>query len=139
MPTISINYLAVFVTTIISMGIGALWYSPLLFGKLWMKLTGITTQDMDKAKKKGMAKNYIIGFVSTLLMIYILSHFVDYTEAKTPIQGALTGFWLWLGFIATTSINTVLWEGKPLKLYILNNAHILVILILMGTILAVWV
>ena len=34
----TINYIAVLVSAVIGMAIGALWYSPLLFGKIWMKL-----------------------------------------------------------------------------------------------------
>ena len=139
MLTATINYLAVLVTAILGMVIGALWFSPVLFGNLWMKLSGFTQQDIEKTKKKGMAKNYIASFIGLLVMAYITSHFVDYAQAKTAIEGAVTGFWLWLGFIATATLSSILWEGKPVKLYILKNGHNLVILLLMGGILAVWV
>ena len=48
----AVNYLAVLVAAIVSMVIGGLWYSPLLFGNVWMKLSGITQKDVEKAKKK---------------------------------------------------------------------------------------
>ena len=31
-----INYLAVLVCGILAMGLGALWYSPMLLGKMWL-------------------------------------------------------------------------------------------------------
>ncbi|MBI3026774.1 DUF1761 domain-containing protein, partial [Candidatus Woesearchaeota archaeon] len=49
------------------------------------------------------------------------------------------GFWVWIGFLATTQIGMVLWEGKPIKLYIINTLHYLVVLAVMSAILAVWV
>jgi hypothetical protein len=52
-----INYLAVLVAALVSMVIGGLWYSPLLFGNIWMKLSGITQKDVEKAKKQGMMKS----------------------------------------------------------------------------------
>ena len=120
------------------MAIGAFWYSPLLFGKTWMKLSNMSPKQLEDAKKKGMTKAYIISFISLLVMTYVLSHFVDYTEATTALEGATAGFWLWLGFIATIMLGRVLWEGKPVKLYVLNIAHYLVVLLIAGAILAVW-
>ena len=134
----TINYLAVLVAAIINMGIGFLWYGP-LFGKVWMQLSGFTKKQIAEAKKKKMGKTYAIAFLSTLLMSYVMAHFVDYAEANTFALGAVAGFWIWLGFVATIMLGTVLWEGKPIKLYLINSLHYLVALILMGGVLAVWV
>ncbi len=134
----SINYLAVLVAAVVAMVIGGLWYSPLLFRNLWMRLAGKTTKDLEKAKQKGMGKLYLLAFIAALVTSYVLAHFVDYLEATTISSGMTAGFWLWLGFIATTTLNSVLWEGKSFKLYILNNAHLLLNLLVMGAILAVW-
>jgi len=38
----SINYIAVILATLSSMAVGAIWYTPRVFGKLWMRLTGVT-------------------------------------------------------------------------------------------------
>ena len=134
----AINYLAVLVSAVIGMVIGALWYSPLLFGKLWMKLSGMTEKQLNEAKKKGMGKMYFVAFIGVLLMSYVLAHFVDYTDSRTFVQGMQTGFWLWLGFIIPILIGSVLWENKSFKFYLLNIIHYLVVLFVMGGILAVW-
>lgn len=127
----AVNFLAVLVAAIVSMVIGAVWYSPLVFGKIWMKLSGVMP-------KGGAVKSYLIGGISTLVTSYVLAHFIHFAEATTVVQGITAGFWLWLGFIATTTLSSVIWEGKPVKLYILNNAYSLVSLIVMGAILSVW-
>jgi hypothetical protein len=36
-----INMYVFFVGSVLSYFLGALWYSPLLFGKIWMKLRGV--------------------------------------------------------------------------------------------------
>ena len=137
-PAVSINYLAVLVATVAAIVLGFVWYGP-LFGKTWMNLMDIDKKKMGEAKKKGMAANYVIMIISTLVMSYILAHFVKYLGA-TDIAGALqTAIWIWLGFIATVQIGIVLWEGKPWKLYFLNTAYWLVNLAVMATILALWV
>ena len=134
---ISINYWAVLVAAIAAMAIGFLWYGP-LFGKQWMQLAGLSEKKLKGAKQKGMGKTFVIAFVSTLIMTYVLAHFVDYVEAKTITDGAVLGFWLWIGFFAPTQLGIVLWEGKPLNLYLINTLHYLVVLVVMSSILAVW-
>ncbi len=136
-PQVDINYLAVLVAAIASMVVGFLWYGP-LFGKQWVQLMNFDKKKIDATKKKGMGKTFAIAFISTLIMSYILAHFVDYTQAKTVAEGAVAGFWIWLGFIATVQLGIVLWEGKPLKLYLINATHYLVTLVIMSAILAVW-
>ena len=134
-PSVDINYLAVVGAAVASMIIGFLWYGP-LFGNQWKKLMNFTDKSM---KKMTPVQAMIGGFISTLIMSYILAHFIDYTQAATFMDGAVAGIWLWLGFIATVQIGSVLWEGKPLKLYAINTLHYLVTLVIMGGILAVWV
>lgn len=138
MVLIQINYLAVLVAAIASMVIGALWFSPVLFGNLWMKLSNISKADIEKAKQKGMAKSYFWAFISTLVMAYVLANLINFTGSDTFAEGIRLGFWLWLGFIATVSLGRVLWEGKSFKLWILDNAHNLIAIIVMSAILVTW-
>ena len=57
----------------------------------------------------------------------------------TPVNAGLqTGFWLWLGFIATFSLDKVLFERGPVKVWSINNADQLTGMLLLGAILAVW-
>jgi len=123
------TFLAIVVSAVVGMVVGALWYSPLLFGKTWMKLMGLTKSSMDKAKKKGMGKSYFTMFISLLVMAYALSLFLN-------VDGLMGAFWIWLGFIATIMFGSVIWEGKPLKLYFINVFHWLAVILVMGTILS---
>jgi len=138
MLTVEINYLAVLVAAVVNMAIGAAWYSQALFGKIWMQQSGVTQQQITAAKKQ-MPLMYAASFVGALVMSFVLAHFVTLVGASTISAGIQTGFWAWLGFVATTSLAGILWEGKKPGLYLLNNSYNLVALILMGAILAVWV
>lgn len=134
----SINYMAVAAAAVVNMALGFLWYGP-LFGKQWMKMMGLSREDMEKAKKSGaMPKLYVIAAVGVLVMAYVLSHFTQLGGNTTAGEGAMVGFWIWLGFIATTTLSSVLWESKSWSLYALNNGYYLVLLLINGTLLAVW-
>ena len=132
-----INYWAVLVAAVTAIILGSIWYGP-LFGKSWMKLSGISREAVDSSKKKGMWKYYLANFIAALIFAYILSHFVDYTESSTITDAFQLGFWIWLGFIATILLGTVLWEGKSYKLYILNAGYRLIEIFLMAIILVLW-
>ena len=133
--TLNVNLLAVFVAAITSMVVGGFWYSPLLFGNVWMKLSGVNEKQVEEAKKKGMAKNYVGTFIGCLVMALVLANFV---AGSTVFEGLQTGFWLWLGFIATVMLSTILWEGKTVKLYLLKVLHELVTVLIMTAILSAW-
>ena len=137
MQQFGVNYLAVLAAAVASMVVGFLWYGP-LFGKVWIKLMNFDKKKMNEGKKKGMGKLYALTFLTSLVMSYVLAHFVGYMQAKTVADGALLGFWVWLGGLATTQLGMVMWEGKSVKLYILNTLHYLATLVVMASILAVW-
>jgi hypothetical protein len=134
---IQINYLAVLVAALAQMVIGGLWYGP-LFGKTWTKLAGITPQMMESAKKKGVAKLYAAQFLGSLVMAYVLAHFAFVWGTNDVASAFSLAFWIWLGFIATVALGSILWEGKSTKLYWINTIYSLIGLFVMSLILTFW-
>ena len=131
---VPVNYLAVAVAAIASYIIAAIWYGA-IFSKLWQRLTGIT--DMKPAPL-----NIVLVLIACFVLSYVLDHSIAFGDAYLKIdgvQGGLMGaFFLWLGFIATVTLCTKLYEKKPWGLWILDNAFWLVSLMVMATILSVW-
>lgn len=135
---IVVNYVAVLLAGVASMVVGFLWYSPSLFGKQWMALMGHTEKSLEAAKKE-MNKTYTISFVASLLMAYVLSHvmtmsmnFFHYDPLPT---GLISGFWMWLGFVAPVQLTDVLFGSKSPKLYAINTGYQLASLLAMGAVL----
>ncbi len=124
-----VNYLAVLVAAIVGMVVGFIWYSPKVFGKMWMKLSGVNPKDKpDKI-------NMVWAFISQLVMAYVLALFVQAGNLNASLQTSLL---IWLGFIGTITLGSVLWQGKSWKLWFLNNAHNVVSIMVMAAIIAVW-
>ncbi|MEK6826135.1 MAG: DUF1761 domain-containing protein [Nanoarchaeota archaeon] len=84
----NINLLAVLVSAIVMQLIGMFWYSKSAFGKSWMQLMGFNDKKISKAKKKGMGKLYIISFISSLVLAYILALFIKTSGVRTGGGGA---------------------------------------------------
>jgi mannitol-specific phosphotransferase system IIBC component len=128
------GYLAILLCAVASMIIGSLWYGP-LFGKTWMKLQGFTKQDIEKGKKMNMAPYYLVAFVASLITAYILEWLMNALKVSSIKGALLLVFLIWLGFYATTLSGSIIWEGKPAKLYILNVSYWLVSLLVSSAIL----
>lgn len=134
MIDVTVNLMAVVAAAVVQMVLGFFWYSPALFGKQWMGYMGKTEEEI---KSGANASMYTWMALVSLVTAYVLAHFVQYTDS-TALAGMQTGFWLWLGFVATYGVSAVLFEGRPRGLYYINMGYQVVALVLMGALLAVW-
>jgi Protein of unknown function (DUF1761) len=132
-----INYPAVIVAAIVHFMIGGIWYG-LIFGNKFIQLIGWSPEKLAQVGNQNHTKEYVFAFLSSLILVYVLAHFVQYTKAKGATDGMQTGFWLWLGFIATTQLSTVVFEERNFGLYLLNIGYQFVACLLTGALLAVW-
>ena len=133
-----IKYPAVIVATLVHFILGGLWYSPLLFANKFLQLVNWTPEQVRQMESQSHAKELVIAFVMSLVLVYILAHFVQYTKATNAIGGIQTAFWLWLGFIVTTQVPLVLFERRSFGLFLINVGYQFVGCALAGAILAVW-
>ena len=133
-----IKYPAVIVATLVHYILGGLWYSPLLFGNKFIQLINWTPEQLRQVESQSHAKELALAFVMSLVLVYILAHFVQYTKATNALGGIQTAFWIWLGFIVTTQVPTVIFEKRSFGLFAINVAYQLVGCALAGVILAIW-
>ena len=133
-----IKYPAVIVATLVHYILGGLWYSPLLFGNKFIQLINWTPEQLRQVESQSHAKELALAFVMSLVLVYILAHFVNYTKATSAMGGIQTAFWIWLGFVVTTQVPTVIFEGRSFGLFVINVAYQLVGCALAGAILAIW-
>jgi len=134
MREIAINWLALVVVVLVRMALGAAWFSPPLFLKPWLAVSGVSEAQM----KAGMPKALTFDLVGTIVMAFVLVHAVKYAGAQGIAQGAAVGFLNWLGFVAVTTLSATLHEHRPFKLWLISNGYQLVALLIMGAILAAW-
>ena len=132
---IAINYFALIVSALAAMVVGSLWYSPVLFGKQWAQLRGVTPP---KDGMKMPAREMILEFVATLVVAYVLDILVIAFGAHTPQAAILLALFVWLGFYVTQLLSEVLWEKKPFGVFLISAGARLVNLVLMALILGLW-
>jgi len=141
---IPLNPIALFSAALVSFAIGFLWYSPYLFGIEWMKLMKLTPKKLQNQKKeKNMNLMFVSSFVATLVQALILAHVVTYTvnfySERSLWIGAMTGFWVWLGFITVTQLNGIFYRNDKPRLFLIETGHQLVSAVIMAVILTMMV
>src|SRR5215831_1025506 len=129
-----INWLAVVAAAISTFVLGGLWYSPVLFGRAWMK-----ENDLDEASlaKSNMAKIFGLAFVFAVVMAANLAAFL--AEPKTTASwGATAGFLAGFGWVTLGIATISLFERRSLKYVLINGGYMTVSFVLMGLILGAW-
>lgn len=109
MNAIIINYWAVLVAAIIRMAVGFVWYSPPMLLKPWQALTGVTPETM----RAGLGKAMAVDIVGSLIMAFALANIIAASGITDWLNGALAGFWVWLGFMATLLVS--LWATRTVR------------------------
>src|SRR3989338_8498439 len=135
MEMATVNYAAVLVASVVSIIVSFIWYGP-IFGKTWMKLMKVMPKDAAKGKKQ-MHANTLGMFVAMLVMNFILANLLDFAGALSVANALAVGFMVWLGFIATVLFGNWIWSRGPSKLFAINVAHYLVILLVSSAIITI--
>ena len=128
----NINYLAVAVATVVSYVLGFAWYHWAVFGEAWANALGITKEQADNTEGLGGAfvVSLISGFAKSLCMALIM--------AAANISGLLNGAFFGLivaGVFTVTSLGYYNGFARtPSKLTLINSAHSIAELVLIGAI-----
>lgn len=126
---LAINWLAVLAASISAFVVGGLWYGP-IFGKAWMSASGVTE---DMMANRNQAKIFGGAFILNVIMVVNLAMFIG-PEANIAYGGA-AGFFTGAFWVSAMLGVFFLFEGRPLKLYLINAGYATTALTLMGIIL----
>ena len=107
-----------------------------LFGKLWMKLANVTPTGNEKFSD--MYGQMFWNFVSNLVFAYVLAAMITWTGVMGASKGVIFAFWVWLGYVVTSSSMDVIWMKRSFKLWMFENVSSLVAIAAMGAIIAAW-
>ena len=133
---VAVNWWAILVAIPIPLTIGAVWYSPIGFARVWMRKAGLAEDDL-----KG-ARGAVLGFgaatVAAFLLAWVLATTLAFAETQDAVEGMLGGFFCWLGFTAATFAANDFMERRPAGLWALNVGYWLVVFIADGALLGAW-
>lgn len=128
-----INWLSVLVASIAGFAVGAVWYTPILFGKIWIKLIGANIDENNKP-------NMPMIFGTALVLQFIAAIGLEMVLGKDAcaVHGLTTGLFISIFWIATSFGINYLFVRRPLKLFFIDAGYYAVSFMVMGIILGAW-
>ncbi|HKO61770.1 MAG TPA: DUF1761 domain-containing protein [Pyrinomonadaceae bacterium] len=130
----NINYLAVLVAALSTFLLGGLWYSPLLFGKAWMRANNFDETDLQTFSKGRM---FGWSFVFSVVMAVNLAMFLAGPGTNVMwgmTAGALAGF----GWVALAIAIIGVFENRSWAYILINGGYMTVAFVVMGAIIGAW-
>ncbi|TFH71648.1 DUF1761 domain-containing protein [Gammaproteobacteria bacterium LSUCC0112] len=129
----SLNFLAIFVAALSCFMLGGLWYSGVLFGKIWMRETGITEE---RANNQNIPRTFGLAFLASLVIAFNLAMFLG--SSSTLHSGLFYGFLAGFGWVAMSFAINDLFEQRSFKLFLINASYHTLAFTIMGGIIGAW-
>src|SRR5664279_3708888 len=130
----NVNFLSVVIAAVAAWIFGAIYYTTL--GKVWMAAQGKTAESCkaEFAAKSGLAKfaPFVLSFVGALIMGFVIYGILTHSGLWTLRAGVITGAFCWLGFVLTTVVINNAYSGRKAMLSVIDSAHWLGVLIIIG-------
>jgi len=124
-----VNYLAVLIGGVAAQPLGALWYSPALFARPWMRLRGYTEADIEGGDNAG----YVVAFLASLVVAYTLARLVDMVGADSVGDCVAVGAFVWAGFAATVQATQLAFSpNKSVQLFAIEGGYQLAAFVVIG-------
>lgn len=126
-----VNWIAILLCGVSSMLLGALWYSPLLFGRAWQSGAGLSDDDLARGN---MALIYGLAFLLSLVAATVFSHFLGRHAhlSEAIAAGAMTGAFL----VAASFAINYLFERRSARQWLINGGYHTLQFTLFGLVLA---
>lgn len=133
-----LNWLAVVVGALIYFALGALWYSPMLFGKQWQRSIG---WDPEQRPPEMKATTYVVPLVAYLVMAVAVGLLAAATGADTIGEGVVLGLVLGIGLsLMHTLVDATFDPNKPQPWtwFAINGSYHALGLLIVAIIVAAW-
>lgn len=129
----NINWPSVVVAALSGFVLGFIWYSPILFGRVWRAEVGLSRDPDDKPN---MPLIFGLSFVLNGLAAIVLEMMIG--PEKDAKGGFLFGLMAGLFFVATSFGVSYLFARRSVKLFFIDAGYFIFFFPLMGLILGIW-
>lgn len=125
-----LNWVAVILAALSSFVVGFVWYHEAVFGKVWMKLVGVSKKDISSTE--GMGKAFGMTGLVSLLTAVVLGCLLIATNTHGLIDSKVFAFVVGLVLRAGTHIIHNGFARRPDTLTLIDGAHDVVAVTVMG-------
>ena len=128
-----LNPLAIGAATLAMVIVGWIWYTQPLFGRAFIRLSGVRPGDI---RPEHMRRTAIANFITCAFSSVLLNLIYIHIGQSKSILYYCIGF-IWL-FIMLSQFNGFLWRREPFALFLLQTLRSLITLMAGGAVLTFW-
>jgi hypothetical protein len=129
-----VNYLAALVAAIAYFVLGALWYSPVLFSRAWIRASGVNPQEDRRNPAPLFALSVVANFVAAVALALLASA----TGSEGIGDGVVLGVVCGIGFAATAILVSYAFERRPAALQAINIGYNVLGIVVAAMIVTAW-
>ena len=108
-----LNFLAILLAAVGKFIVGGMWFSKILFGALWLQETGLKMDELGDSKKP-----MIITMISGILFVFTVAVLLSMMTLDLTSAIAIAVI-MAIGISGAQSLPSFLFEGRPMKLYLI--------------------
>jgi len=124
-----VNYFVIGLVVVVAFVASSVWYSPLLFGREFLELSGVSASASPNPVK------VVCELIRTFILAYVIAQLVLQLNAPDTKAAVGLGLWLWIGFPVILLTGSMLWQNVPWKLAAIHAGDWLIkILLFTGTV-----
>lgn len=127
-----LNYFALAVLTVVAFVASSVWYSPLLFGRQFLELSGGNASGQPSPTKA------LLELLRTFVLAFVIAELVRRLNIEDWKHALELGLLLWVGFPVILLTGSILWQNVPWQLAAIHSGDWLIKLILIPVGVAAW-
>ncbi|MBI3786898.1 MAG: DUF1761 domain-containing protein [Ignavibacteriales bacterium] len=125
------NYAAAIVTGLLAFALSLLWYSPFLFGNIWMALRNPPVNPLP-------GWTMLFAPLREIITAFLASYLITRLEIATWQKGFKLGLVLWFVFYFVQMAGAVLWDNLPWQLGMVHGGDWLMKMLFISIVLSLW-
>ena len=126
-----INYIAAVVTGVAAFVLSLLWYSPFLFGNIWLALRNAPVHPLP-------GWTFLLAPLREIISAFLLTHLIVRLGVNNWKNALGLGFVLWFSFYFVQLTGAVMWDNLPWQLGLVHSGDWLMKMLFMSLLLNAW-
>ena len=127
-----VNYIALALLVVVAFIASSVWYSPLMFGRQFIELSGVPA---------GTGPNWVkaaLEIIRTFILAWVITRLVLLLNAADWKSALRLGIVLWIGFPVVLLTGSMLWQSVPWQLAAIHSGDWLIKLLLFTVTVSWW-
>ena len=126
-----INYMAAVVTGLAAFALSLLWYSPFLFGNIWLALRNAPVRPLP-------GWTFLFAPLREIISAFLLTHLIVRLGVNNWKNALGLGVVLWFSFYFVQLTGAVMWDNLPWQLGLVHSGDWLMKMLFMSLLLNAW-